>query len=181
MSALRLDFRQPQRPRPWPGIVLLALGLAAAGHELAEYQRIRLATEDWEARAARLELAQHRQRGGFRRIALDAGEAAALQREVRQANQVLEQLGWPWDALFQGVEAAGSEQVALLAIEPNLEKHTLLIRGEARDLPALLAYLRRLERQPLFRQLVLHSHQVQTQDRERPVRFAAQATLREPP
>lgn len=175
MPALRLDFRQPVRPRPWPGMVLLALGLAAAGYQLADYQRIRAATQDWEIQAARLE--QRRPRAGFRQISLAAGEVVALQREVRQANQVLTQLAWPWEALFRGVEAAGSEQVALLAIEPNLEKRTLLIRGEARDLNALLAYLRRLERQPLFTRLALQSHQVQVHDRDRPVRFAALASL----
>lgn len=181
MPALRLDFRQPARPRPWLGMAVLVLGLAAAGYQLADYQRIRLATQDWEAQAAQLEHSLRRPHGGYRKIALAAGEAVALQREVRQANQVLEQLAWPWEALFRGVEAAGSEQVALLAIEPNLEKRTLLIRGEARDLNALLAYLRRLERQPLFARLALQSHQVQVHDRDRPVRFAALASLGEAP
>lgn len=181
MPALRLDFCQPARPRPWPGIALLALGLAAAGYQVADYLRITAATQEWEARAAQLEHAQRRPHGGYRKIALNPGETLALQREVRQANQVLAQLAWPWEALFRGVEAAGSEQVALLAIEPNLEKRTLLIRGEARDLHGLLAYLRRLERQPLFTRLALQSHQIQVLDRDRPVRFAAQATLGAPP
>ncbi len=57
---------------------------------------------------------------------------------------MLRQLSLPWNALFKAVEASGGQSIALLSLEPDLQKGMVKISGEAKDLEALLNYVRQL-------------------------------------
>jgi Fimbrial assembly protein (PilN) len=65
--------------------------------------------------------------------------------------------------------------VALLSIESDTDKGRMKISGEAKDLQAMLDYLRFLGTQPTLAEVYLQSHQVQQQDPQRPVRFVLSA------
>ncbi len=173
MRPLRLDYRRRETARPWAGWAGLVLaGLALAG--LGWHHR-QLA-QDIELREAELgRLAQ-----GLRPERAEAAspQGQRLEAELRQAREVLQQLGIPWEDLFAAVEAATTDEVALLGIEPEPRREEVRIVGEAKTYPAVLDYARRLEASAPLAGVHLQNHQIQTQDRERPVRFVLGAAWR---
>lgn len=140
----------------------------------AVYRDLRISADGWEAKLARSERGKPRQQdsGPVRRPAAD------VVLEIRHANEVLHQLGLPWERLFRAVEASGSKDVVLLALEPDMEKQVMKISGEAKNIPAMLGYVSQLGEQDMFASVYLQSHQVQQQSDDRPVRFALLAVLK---
>lgn len=177
MAELRLDYQQ-SLPFRWAGPALLALTLTALILTVAYYVELNGKAVSWEDRLEQAERRQGRAsppgRPGDRGV-------EDMAREVKRANEVLRQLTLPWDELFKAVESAAGKEVALLAMEPNTEKHVVKISGEAKDLGVLLNYIMQLEEQDVFGPVYLQSHQVQQQDPDKPVRFSLLAVWREKP
>ncbi len=92
--------------------------------------------------------------------------------EVKEANQVVRQLNLPWNALFNAVEVSGGQSIALLSMEPDLQKGTVKISGEAKDLDALLNYVRQLSKHGVFGRVLLQSHHILQDVAEKPLRFS---------
>lgn len=86
--------------------------------------------------------------------------SAEQKMQIKQANLVLEQLGRPWPAMLARLEQAMSADVAILSIRPDAGKGRLRLSGEARDIPALLAYIKRLELIPEMTDVVLEAHEL---------------------
>jgi len=165
LRALNLDFKQT--PRHWSvlGLLLLVIGAAVLA-TVASVERS--LTGQIELVEARMEVLA--KRGKIKPAQpLDAQE---LQQEIRQANDILQQLSLPWDALFNAVEATSEKQIALLSIQPDVGKHIVRIGGEAKDFDALLAYMTRLEHSKILNHVYLTSHELRSQDAEKPVRFS---------
>jgi hypothetical protein len=176
MSAplVSVDFVS-RRSRPTlAGALLLLLGVSATAAAYFEYRFI-------ETRRAVLELKlQAATRRGQHNPALDLRTAGLTE----EAGRVAAELGTPWTKLLTELEAASresTEQIAVLSIEPDHEKHSVHITGESRDLPLALAYVQRLQTSSLLRYPMLDSHEVKTDDAQRPVRFAMTAQWRELP
>lgn len=138
------------------------------------YRELRGMTIDWEAKLARDGSANARRPGG----GSSPSPAADVALEVRHANEVLRQLGLPWEGLFRAVESSGSKDVVLLALEPDMEKRVLNISGEAKNIPAMLGYITQLGEQEMFESVYLLNHHVQLQTQDKPVRFALIAVLK---
>ena len=95
-----------------------------------------------------------------------------------------QELGTQWTSLLTELEAASrdsADQVALLSVEPDHTKRYVRITGESRDLPRVLAYVQRLQTSALLRYPMLESHDVKTDDPQRPVRFAMTAEWKDLP
>lgn len=167
MPALRLDYQQ-RKPFPWVGTVLLVLALGFLMMSGAYYLELNSQITGMEAQAGQIERASRRDAPDVRTGAL-AAENRAL--EVMHANQVLHQLNFPWEGLFQAVELSGGNDVALLALEPDTENLSVKISGEAKNMTTLLNYIKQLEQREVFGTVYLQNHQVQQQDPEKPVRF----------
>jgi len=168
MSKLRLDYQRSMKPFPWGGLLLLVLAVVALIATGIHYRALNTQADLWEFRTGQIERAAQRKlplgRSGERM-------AAALMLEVKRANEVLRQLSVPWDGLFQTLESAGGKDVALLALEPDTEKRLVKISGEAKNMAAMLDYIKQLENRDAFGTVYLQSHHVQTQDPDKPVRF----------
>ncbi len=168
MPALHLDYQQ-SKTFPWGGVAMLILALAMLAMTGAYYYELERRAADLEAQAWRLERAS-------RQTAPDVRPGGRMTEnmvlEVKHANEVLRQLNLPWEGLFQAVESSGGKDVALLALEPDTENRSVKISGEAKNMAALLDYIRQLEQREVFGTVYLQSHQVQQQDPDRPVRFA---------
>ncbi len=95
----------------------------------------------------------------------------ALQQQIGQANEILQELALPWDGLFQTLETTQDKDIALLLIEPNAVKQRVHISGEAKSLVALLVYIERLNKSNILNHVYLTSHEIRTDDTEQPVRF----------
>lgn len=89
----------------------------------------------------------------------------------------------PWTGLLKELEGASHDtasDIALLSVEPDESKHMVRVTGESRDLPRVLAYVGRLQTSALLRYPMLETHEVRSDDPQRPVRFAVSAEWRQP-
>lgn len=163
---LRLDYQKRTRPFPWAGVGLLAVALAALALSAAYYHAMLGQIGYWEARTGQA------QRASARPAASSQRELNEMALEIKHANEVLSQLTLPWDKLFQAVEWSSGNDVALLTIEPDAEKHEVKISGEAKNVAAIMSYIKHLAAQEAFSNVYLQSHQVQQHNLEKPVRFA---------
>lgn len=176
MAELYLDYQRNTRPFPRDGVLLLALASMLLLASAIQFHKVSAEADLWEARAEQAERAAHPQ---LPEMHAGTARAADLALEIKRANEVLRQLNTPWHGLLQTIESAGSKSVALLALEPDMERQQVKISGEAKNIAATLAYIQRLENRDLFASVYLQSHHVQMQDPEKPVRFVLLAMLRE--
>ncbi|MFA6901551.1 MAG: fimbrial assembly protein [Gallionellaceae bacterium] len=174
MSKLNLDYQRSIKPFPWGGLLLLVLALATLLATALHYRSLSTESALLESRAELADRAAQRHLPGRRSNVAASG----LAREVKRANEALRQLSMPWDRLFRTVEAAGAKEVALLALEPDTEKRQVKISGEAKNIAAMLNYIRQLEHRDEFGSVYLQSHHVQQQDPDKPVRFVLLAIWR---
>jgi hypothetical protein len=101
-----------------------------------------------------------------------------------EAAHIASQLGTPWTPLLAELESASHDSasdIALLSVEPDESKHLVRVTGESRDLSRVLAYVGRLQSSTLLRYPMLESHEVRSDDPQRPVRFALSAEWRQQP
>jgi hypothetical protein len=98
-----------------------------------------------------------------------------VREQIKKANAVLQVMNVPWGELFAAIESAENADVALLAVQPDARNSTVLIGGEARNLPAIFAYMQRLERTQRLRGAMLLSHEVKDKEPGQPVAFTLSA------
>ena len=172
MRRMHLDFVQPHARRTWVGVLLLAVGAAAAYALLAQhYAQLR------ETAALEEQIADARRAVRREMPPLRVGGGRALAQEVRAANAVIAHINVPWDALFRELEAATEADVALLAIQPDPVNGQVRIAGEARKLDAVLGYMAKLEARESLANVVLLSHELKDVP-SRPVAFTLAADWR---
>lgn len=163
MRALDLDFLPRRLSRP--GLACLGAGLLALAAVIADYREVAQATGDWQEQLERL------QQPARRRALPRTGDAREWQPLVQAARGVAQDLRRPWAALFAALEAAKTDDVALLAVSPEVARGGVRIAGEARQREAMLAFIERLGREKALRNVVLLEDQIQQHDPEKPVRF----------
>lgn len=100
--------------------------------------------------------------------------------ELLSAQQVILQLNVPWSALLDALESVPTSHVALIEIVPDARLRRLRIKAEARSPDDMIAYVSRLRSVPALSAVVLRQHEVDVQNRNRPVRFEMDATWQEP-
>src|SRR5512135_1505497 len=136
MVLLRLDYQRGPQPFPWAGTVLLVSALAALALIGVYYRELTGKVVLWEAKAGQAVTPAKRTADGSR-------SPADTALEIKHANEVLLQLTLPWGKLFQAIESASGKEVTLLAMEPDAEKHVVKISGEAKNITAVLDYIKR--------------------------------------
>ncbi len=167
MTQLQLDYQQGTKPFPWIGVALLGIALCASLLIGWYYQSLTEKTVYWQAKGGQIS-------GGREHARTDNGANTAL--EIKHANEVLNRIDLPWERLFRAVESSSGREVALLAMEPDAEKSEMKITGEAKNIEAVLKYIRLLAEQKVFSNVYLQSHQVELRNAEHPVRFSLVAT-----
>lgn len=161
MRECELDFQRGPRPSGW-GWLLLVTGLATLAGVLQVHHLVQQEAQRQSARLARVQAA------GPTPNAADAAEDPA----VVAARRALEHARLPWDELFAALEATERADVALLSVAPDTARRRLRIEAEARDLGAMLAFQRELQRSAALREVVLVDHTITKDGAETPVRFA---------
>lgn len=101
-------------------------------------------------------------------VTLTSTKADAINRAIRQLNL-------PWDMLFTEIEARLTERVSLLSLEPDASTRILRIQGEAKSSGDMLDFIGSLDDQKFFRHATLIRHEVNESDRNKPIRFVAEA------
>jgi hypothetical protein len=169
---LNLEFAPNAKPVSRLGAIMLFasafLVVAAAtplGLALAHNMRQADLLAAIEARQAQSTLA------GSRTVRPDPAQAA----RTRAARKVAQQLVTPWADLLATLESAPVQSVALLSIEPSINKNNFRLTAEARNEQDMLSYLAALQQDARLYGVLLVSHQVQVQAPGAPIRFQMQA------
>ncbi len=173
MQPLLLDYQVPPRVASRLERSILLLAVVCVAILVWQYQLTLSDIEQIEHAQARLKSSVKRTVNDQRLAGLTTQQ---LQEEIKQANEVLNQLALPWEPLFRDIETSQQSRIALLTIEPDAQKHALRISGEARNLPALLNYVEYLQKKTSLRNVYIQSHQVDQQSAEKPVHFTITAT-----
>jgi Tfp pilus assembly protein PilN len=165
MQALRVDFcRRSGTPR-WVAPALLAVALAFAGDVGFSFAKnLRLEKKN-EAALASLEP----------RNMKTAGARRASPEEIAAARETVQRLSTPWDKLFGALESAATDQVALLAIEPDPKAGTVTISGESKDYLSVLTYVLNLSHAEALSRVQLARHE-QKKDAQKSVGFSVSAS-----
>lgn len=88
------------------------------------------------------------------------------------------ELAFAWYPVFLALEAASNEEIELLEFAPEKAAHRLVLRGEARDLKALFAYVQAVSDQPAFRQVYLAQQKNKTTGALSTIEFEIRAQIR---
>lgn len=170
-SAAALEFEfQPRAGSTASGWLLLGIGCAFAADVAWSYLEVEERTQSAMQQLSRAPADPQPQLAARPRY-----EPKDLEREVAFARNVITKLSLPWNELFKALNETRIEEVQLLGIEPDAEARTLRITAEARDLPAMLTYVGRLEAQGYFRSVGLVQHEVKRDARPPVVSFVVAA------
>jgi len=163
LRALSIDFGPRTRSSPWAARVLFAVAAAVALDGGLAYHDARKAIGANQAALARLPA---------------GAPPSASKEEVALARDTVARLTMPWDSLFGAIETAASDQVALLAVEPDPKAGKVTISGEGKDYLAALTYVLNLSRSDALSGVQLVRHEVKP---DGPVAFSIAAIWREGP
>ncbi|AXS81043.1 hypothetical protein [Dechloromonas sp. HYN0024] len=162
-----LDFVRSRRPAGMPGIILLVAGIVAlsgiVAYDLADLQPTQEALQQKVAESQQLLNARHPEP--------PKGELARFESDRKEADKASMALNRPWKALLDTLESLADRPVALLTLEPDAIKGEIALSAEARNLEAMSAYYRDIQRLDGFSEVVLRTHQTNFQDPDKPVRF----------
>jgi len=119
--------------------------------------------------------------------AMARGQAAQAKTEpalspalIASANASIGQLNIPWPAIFQAVDRAATNQVGLLAFEPDVAQRLLRLSGETKTVAAMLGFVKRLHAQPAIGAARLLHHEINSEDGNQPIRFQIELQWAEP-
>ena len=180
MRALRIEFVPASPARAWhmaglrtrlallAAVALLAAAAVAAGLALRELAAAAQARGALEAAAAA------RTPRPAPAAELPADEAAAVAAAV-------DRLNLPWRDVFDAIEQATPDSVALLALEPDARRGAVRLVAEAGSTEDMLRYVERLKQQPFLADVFLTKHAVDERDTNLPLRFQVEARWRAVP
>lgn len=154
-------------------MLLLGAGLVSTSYLGVQLFHTQVATERLGSQRV---LLARQTADSVRRPPLSPTDAHQLRAEMGVANAVLAQLSLPWDRLFKDIGVSQQDRIALLSIVPDAPKRSIKITGEARDLTAVLAYIRLLQKTRSLSSVYLTTHHVELRAVEKPVRFTITAS-----
>ena len=107
-----------------------------------------------------------------------AAAGRAFETEISEAEEVARQLATPWQKLFQSLERASTEEVALLSVQPDAQRGSVSIIGEAKAYGDILSFARRLNQQAPLGDAHLVGTEIKEADPQRPMVFTIAAHWR---
>lgn len=123
-------------PRPRHGLALAlavcGLALVAAALGLLGWQQL------GKTRRLETQLAHLQQEQAAHKVPPPSRQQ---QDEEKQWTQLRLERDFPWDKVFRAIERTSSPDVELLEFHPDKPNRVIVLRGEARNLDGLLAYL----------------------------------------
>ena len=168
-ARIELDYVRQRRGVPLSGLLMITIGLIAAGWAFSDFRDSNSSVEMHDMTISRYE---------NRRSKTTAETPVINFEELATATR---QLTTPWSRLLHDLELAvqdSEKNIALLEIAPDKNKQSVRVSGEARTLTHVLDYVRRLQDAQSIRFPLLETHEIQTSDRDRPVRFVVLAKWR---
>lgn len=169
MHSLKLKFPYTGQQARRVDYILLGLGFLVFVACFYQLQSTMEEIAHWETRINRLVQQQQHRKTPRTPIAQITQET---QQELKQASEILQQINLPWETLFDSLEYAVSEEIALLSVQPNVANRMIRISGEARDLVALTDFVEAMEREAIFENAHLLNYKVKQENPYRPITFS---------
>ena len=175
MRLTQVDFVAPASSRSRLGMVLLVLGVLLAG----------LAVMDDDSRGdemAQARAALDQARVAYQRATADKAPKPGMELAgFKQSGDIARRLASPWGELLDALEHADNANIALLAVEVDTERGRLQLSGEARNLQALVDYIKALDGKAGILDLRLTTQQIKEKDAQQPIEFVLESNwLRRP-
>jgi hypothetical protein len=165
MRLTRVDFVAPAARLSRIGAILFVVGVLFAGtavmDDSSRSDELTRSQEQLEKTRASLKRAEAA-------LAPDQGSELA---GFKQSGDIARRLVSPWGELLDALEHADNDDVALLAVESDAERGRLRLSGEAKNLDALVEYIKALEGSAGITDLRLMTQQVKQNDPQHPVEF----------
>ena len=98
----------------------------------------------------------------------------------RAVGNVTARLNMPWYQLLDALEQTTPADVALVSIEPDGGSQVVRLVAEAKELDALLVYVKALQSEAFFRDVRPLKHETNEREPQRPVRLSIELRLRSP-
>jgi Tfp pilus assembly protein PilN len=172
MSRLRLKFPDRGQTVPRIDFSVLLIGLLMLAGVFLQFRQVTEEVNFWTHRVERLEKQQQQKAAPRTRATPRIKEIGQeIRKEIIQANAILDQINLPWEALFDAIEQAATEEIALLSLQPNVSSRTVRIGGEARSMSELLDFVEALERESVFENVHLLNYKIKQDNPHRPVVF----------
>lgn len=171
MSRLRLKFPYHEQSIPYADFSILLIGLLILAGVVLQHRHITEEVNYWSTRVERLEKQQQKAAPRTRAASRVREFSHEIRKEITQANMILDQINFPWETLFDSIESAATEEIALLSLQPNVSNRTLRISGEAKDMSELLDFVEALEREKIFENVHLLNYKVKQENPHRPIVF----------
>lgn len=107
-------------------------------------------------------------------------QASILTADQQQLlTEMIAHLNVSWDRLYNALEQLNSPELALTSVLPNYQRQQLELQGEAKNMPAIFAYVESLEGLPEIEHVSLQKHQVDEEHPFQPVAFVILARWRQ--
>lgn len=168
-APLELEFQRERRPSR-AGWILFAVACAFGGDVAWRYVELKEQT-----RSAMQQLASLPPQARAPAKTGPEYQPRDAERESAFARGVITKMSLPWNDLFKALNATQVEEVQLLGVEPDAEARTVRITAEARDIPAMLTYVARLESEQYFQRAGLLQQEVKRDPRRSSVSFVVSA------
>lgn len=164
---LELDFQRSGSGLHWASVVVLLAGLLCTGLVIESHFELsaQLAAADRRVDAAQRTLRRQAP------VPRTAGDPQARLEQSKEANEVLGLLSLPWQDALSQIEDVGRADIALLTVEPDMQKGIIRLGGEAKTYEAILAYMKELQLRPGLTEVVLQTHQREEQKAGQPTHF----------
>ena len=172
MPRLRLKFPDRGQSVPHIDFSILLIGLLVLAVVLLQFRQVTEEVNHWTNRVERLEKQQQQKAAPRTRSSPRIKEfSQEIRKEITQANAILDQINLPWETLFDAIEHAATEEIALLSLQPNVASRTLRLSGEAKSMAELLDFVEALERELVFENVHLLNYKVKQDNPHRPIIF----------
>ncbi|WP_413707128.1 PilN domain-containing protein [Ralstonia sp. Ralssp110] len=178
MKRLHIDFAASTRSRFAPtstALMLIIAGMLGCGlalphvvHLVQQYQSL---GERLIRVSERTQVLAHQQEQSIKSLTPE---------QVSTVNRAVRRLNVPWRDLFDMLELATPQTVALLSLEPDADRSVLKLSAEAATVDDMIEYVQRLKSRPEVQSVSLNKHQVDAKDPYHPVRFTLTLNWRYP-
>jgi Tfp pilus assembly protein PilN len=172
VRSLRLRFPDTGQQVRSVDLALLFIGLIVFLGVLYQFRVTTDAINYWNLHIAHIEKKQNlRKIQHIEPHLQNKGISKEIRKKIKKANMILGHINFPWENLFDSIENAVSEDIALLSLLPNVSKRSLRISGEARNMSELLAFVKALERESIFVNTHLLNYKIKKNSSQQPILF----------
>jgi Tfp pilus assembly protein PilN len=91
--------------------------------------------------------------------------------DLKQVQAIIKDLNIPWDDLLSGLEQLEPQDIALLNLEPSVKEQRLILEGQAKNMQAVLNYIKALESLTMLSHVYLQNHSLDDVAPSSPVNF----------